>query len=317
MSVTASALTNTFSMPGYLNKENFPDLLSAQFDEIKSRKWARPVQGMKFFQVDKTGKDYMKESSIGGFGLMAESDDEDNVPMDHVIQGFDVTHTPVDYRLATRVSARLRETDQFSKIKGIQSSLLQAPMDTTEYICVDPFNTGFGSNAKFLCGDGMYLFDSGRPFEDPGAGTWSNLETASALTQAALATMRTNFRGTLNERGLKRPLVMKRLIVPPALEDTAREIITSSDKAHEMSNTTNVYKDKFEIHVWDYLTSSTAYFGTTMVDDLYELKFVWRVKPQSGSNTLSDNAQIMQHWVRMSCVTGCARPQALRGNAGA
>lgn len=317
MSVTASAVTNTFSQPGYLTGENFADLLTTQFDMIKDRKWKAPIQGKQFFALDNTSKDVMYESSIGGFGLMPESDDEDALPLDHAIPGLDVSHTPIDYRLAVRIKARLRETDQYGKIAKIQSMLAQSPVDTLEYILADAFNTGFGSNASWLCGDGMYLFDSGRYYEDNSQGTWSNLEEAGSLTQGALATMRQNFRKNLNERGIKRPLIMKRLIVPVDLEDTAREIITSDNKAVEMSNTANVYKDKFEIYVWDYLTSTTAWFGSTNIDDLYELKLIWRIKPQSGSNVLSDNPQIMQHWVRMSCVTGCARPHSIRGNAGA
>jgi hypothetical protein len=317
MAVSASPVSNTFSMPGVLLTANYPDILNEQFDRIKIRKWGIPVQGMDYFNVVKTSKDYIKHSYVTELGLLSKNDDEDKIPVDHPIQGFDNTHTPIDYRGSIRITKRLRETDQFAVIAKMQGALLQSAKDTTEYIAADAFNTGFGSNASWLCADGMYLFDSARPFEDPGLGTWSNLETASALTQASLATMRVNFRKTLNERGLIRPITMKTLVVPPDLEDKAYELIKSDKRAEDDMNATNVYQNRFEVKVWDYLTSSTAYFGMGPKDEAYELYFVWRVKPETATYNASENPDVLVHRVRMSCTTGCDRPHQIRGNAGA
>ena len=88
----------------------------------------------------------------------------------------------------------------------------RSPLDSIEYHSADVFNTGFDSTGQFLCGDGMFLFDVDRNFEDPRAGKWSNLETASALTADSLETIRLNFRANLNERGLLRPLNMQKII---------------------------------------------------------------------------------------------------------
>lgn len=317
MAVTASALTNTFSMPGVLLKDNYADILNTQFDKIKIRKWGIPVQGMDVYNVVTTSKDYIKHSYVTELGLLSKNDDEDSIPVDHPIQGFDNTHTPVDYRGSIRITKRLRETDQYAVIAKMQGALLQSAKDTTEYIAADAFNTGFGSNASWLCADGMYLFDSDRPFEDPGLGTWSNLETASALTQASLASMRLNFRKTKNERGLFRPVVMKTLVVPPALEDKAFELIKSDLRAEDDMNAKNVYQNRFEIKVWDYLTDENAFFGLGPKDEAHELYYIWRVKPETATYNASENPDVLVHRVRMSCVTGCDRPHNIRGNAGA
>lgn len=317
MAVTASAVSNTFSMPGVLLTNNYADILNTQFDKIKIRKWSVPVQGMDVYNVVTTSKDYVKHSYVTELGLLAKNDDEDRIPVDHPIQGFDNTHTPVDYRGSIRITKRLRETDQYAVIAKMQGALLQSAKDTTEYIAADAFNTGFGNNASWLCADGMYLFDSGRKFEDPGLGEWSNLETASALTQASLATMRLNFRKTLNERGLIRPIVMKTLIVPPALEDKAFELIKSDLRAEDDMNAKNVYQNRFEIKVWDYLTDENAFFGLGPKDEAHELYYLWRVKPETATYNASENPDVLIHRVRMSCVTGCDRPHNLRGNAGA
>jgi phage major head subunit gpT-like protein len=319
MSVTASARVPSYSMPGMLMKENFADLLNVQFKFVKERDFKAAIQGLKFFTVESTTKDYEKHSYVTGVGLMPKNRDADTLPLVSPIQGFNNTYTPEDYRMAIRIEKRLRETDQYGVIGKQMTSLTQAAKDTVEYYAADTFNTGFGTGASWLCADQMYLFDSARPMEDKSAGTWSNLETASALTQASLATMRVNFRKFVNERGLKRPLIMKSLVVPTALEDTARVILGSTQKPGVFLNDVNPYKSDYGIglEVWDYLTSDTAWFGMTDKQGGHELYWYWRVKPETYSNVLADNPDVWQARIRMSFVTGCDRPSTLRGNEGA
>src|SRR3990167_3402120 len=114
MAVTASAVTQSYSVPGVLLGANFADLLSSQFEEIKVRKWNQPTQGLALFRKESTSKAYIKESAVTGLGLMPQNDDEDNLPLDAPYQSFDVTMTPIDYRKAVRVTQKLRETDQHS-----------------------------------------------------------------------------------------------------------------------------------------------------------------------------------------------------------
>ena len=317
MSVTASALTPSYSAPGMLMKENFADLLNTQFKFVKQRDFKTPVQGLQFFTVESTRKDYEKHSYVTGIGLMPKNRDAQKLPFAEPIQGFDNTYTPEDFRLAFRIEKRLRETDQYGVIARQMNALTKSARDTVEYYAADAFNTGFGTGASWLCADGMYLFDSDRPMEDKSQGTWSNLETASALTQASLATMRVNFRKFVDERGLKKPLVMKTLIVPATLEDTAAVIMGSVQKPGVFLNDKNVYENKFEVKVWDFLSSDTAYFGMTAKDSGHELYWYWRVKPETYSNVLADNPDVWQARIRMSFVTGCDRPSTIRGNAGA
>lgn len=317
MAITASAASNNISHIGAIHKSQFPDLLNTNFKLIVDRAWSQEVQGLQHFKVESTSRDYIKESAITGIGLMQLNSDEDNLPVDTPIQGFDHQVELPDYRLSIRITERMREVDQFGKIGKLQSMLAQSPRDTLEYFSADCWNTGFDTTGQFLCGDGMFLFDSGRPFEDPRAGEWSNLETASALTADSLETIRLNFRANLNERGLLRPLNMQKIIVPPALEKKANELLKSSDKPETSLNDTNFLKGKFQISVWDYLTSTTAWFGCAAQDSLYELKWFWRVKPNFKSNPLSDNPDVYLQRVRMSFGIGCLRPHSLRGNAGA
>ena len=316
--VTASATSPSYSRPGALMKDNFPDLLNVQFREIKRRELSGPVQGLKFFTVRNTSRDYEKHNYVTGMGLAQKSRDVDRMPYAYILQGFDNTYTPDDFRLAVRVEKRLRETDQFGVISSLMSSLMQAGRDTVEYWAADAFNTGFTSAAKWVCADGMYLFDSGRPQEDAGQTSWSNLETGGAPTQAAIATMRVNFRKNVNSRGLVRPITMKTIICPPALEDTVVVNSNSSLKPGTSLNDDNYNKRHgFTIDVWDYLSSDTQWFGMGAKDMRHELFWYWRVKPETLTYLAGDNPDVTVHRLRMSYITGADRPCNLRGNVGA
>jgi phage major head subunit gpT-like protein len=48
------------------------------------------------------------------------------------------------------------------------------------------------------------------------------------------------------------------LLVPPALEETAWEIVNASGKMDTAENNPNFNKGKYKIIVWDYLTESNA-----------------------------------------------------------
>ena len=315
---SASAASNKAQgFLGAIVTQQFADLLDTSFEKVYKRTWNKEIQGLSHFKQENTKRDSVKESTITGLGLMQRNDDEDSLPLDTPLPGWDNETTPLDYRLSIRVTERMRETDQWGQIGKLQSMLARSPLDSIEYHSSDCFNTGFDSTGQFLCGDGMFLFDSGRPFEDASLGNWSNLETAAALTADSFETARLNFRATLNERGLLRPLNADKLTVPPALQKKAEEIFGSSLKPETSLNDVNFHKGQVKVDVWDYLTSSTAWFLCAPMDDLYELKWYWRVRPNFKGNALSDNPDVYMQRARMSFAAGCLRPHSLRGNVGA
>jgi len=251
--------------------------------------------------------------------VIPRSRDVDEYPRASAIQGFDVTITPNVYRMAMFVERRLRETDQFAVINKMFNGLNQSAKDTIELYAALPFNTTYAATADWLCGDGMLLVDKSRPYETPSLGTWDNDETAGALTQARIATMRTNFAKNKNERGFLRPLRMQKVVVPPDLEDTAITHLKSVLKPESSLNSTN-YLTQYGLsyEVWNYLTSATAWFGFTAMDSLYELKWVWGASPKIDVQDVeSGNVDVFGKRVRMVFQTGCLRPHSVRGNAGA
>ena len=314
---TASALSTSYSRPGVLMQNNYPDVLDARMEYVKRRKWEQPLEGMDYYVQRSTSRAYEMHSYVAGGRVVPRAHDVDAIPLIHVTPGFNNTYTPVEYKLGIRIGKRLRETDLFNVIDQHMEDLNQSARDTIELYAAMPFNAGFTNASEWVCADGMYLFDDSRNQELTSAGTWGNLETSAAMTQATIATMRLNFRKNKNENGMLRPLKMERLIIPADLEDTTITQLMSGAKPGTNLNDEN-YLTKYGLtyKVWNYLTSTTAFFGQSAKSDLYELFWYWGVRPEIMRYDVGNNPDVDAYRLRMVFVTGADRPMCVRGNVG-
>jgi|TARA_R110002126_G_scaffold105559_4_gene239927 hypothetical protein len=320
MSVTPSAIANWTAQTGTASAEQYPDVLNSRFDQIARREWDEPIQGLDMWNVRTTGKDAARHSYVASGGVIPQNRDVDRLPRQQPIQGFDNTYAPVGYRMAMWIEKRLLETQQFDVVDKQMADLNRSARLTVELYAALPFNTTFDSSVDWVCADGLRLIDSARNREDKAGGTWTNLETGGVPTQARVGQMRLNFRKNKDEFGDPAPLTMNELIIPPDLEDTVIENLESAQQPGTALNNKNfLTKYNLSYKVWDYLTSSTAWFGRAPKDSLYELYWYWGSNPAIDVTpvTYSSNPDVMGNRLRMFMVSGADRPHSVRGNAGA
>lgn len=321
MAVTASAQTVTNSLPGIHLKENFAALLETNLDLVKRRVWNRALMGLKFFRGETTRKDHVIRQYHYGMGLVPRNRDTESIPMDQSSLGFQNTITMVTYRLGVRFERATMDDDQYGVIGPKQAKFLECHNKTVEYTLADAVNGGFGTSgsAQFTCADGMYLFDSARNNPHPGVAQWSNLETASALTESSLWTMEQNFNSNLDERGHRAPLNMNRLIIPKALERKAIQLSRSAKTPEDALNSANQYEG-LKYDVWSYLSDTNMWVGFGgeggYQGEDNELVIIWRDKPDTVTYT-AGNPDVVNQRMRSRWAVGCDRPYAFRGNAGA
>ena len=319
--VAASSQTNSVSEPGILVKENFSEVLRRNLDLVLQREWDYDIMGSKFFNQENMDGENVRIGEFYGVGLVPVSRDADNVPVDEIGQGFVKTLNAITYRLAIDIEQALIEDDKLGVVGKRQTALATSAKRTVEYILADAFNRGFSSSAtQFTCADGEELFSDARNNPAPGGGTWSNLETAAALTSTSLWTMDTNFAANTDERNLLAPLDIRHLVVPKALAKKAWEITNSGQVPENAMNTAQYYNggQAVQVHPWNYLTSSTAWFGfgcADFQDPMNELYQFWRVPATPETSDPKEN--VVRQWIRYRTVNGAARPHAWRGNAGA
>lgn len=316
MSISASAITNWSAMPGAMLTDNYADLLNASFKEIIRNEWSEGINGLDFYRVVNSDRNYEKFSAVTGTTLIPISSDEEDIPQDQPIQGYDWTVTPKTFRRKITITKQMREDNLFSDVISNQQDLAESAKLTIEYWAAKSFNAGFGTSGDFLCSDGMYLFDSGRYREDSGQASWSNLETG-ALSGTSLATARVNAMKVTDGRGLIRGVNLETLLVPPDLAQKAFELNASDLRPEDAQNAKNWNKNVLNVRVWNKLTSATAWFVLGTVNRNYGLTWVWRVKPTPSSYNDGSNDDLFVQKIRFRFGQGAGIPYGLRGSTGA
>jgi len=119
------------------------------------------------------------------------------------------------------------------------------------------FNNAFNSSV-FSGGDGLPLCDDSHTH----VGTSETVDNdgSTALSATAVEATRLLMRQFTDETD---NLVISRgdtLLVPPALEETAWEVVNATGKMDTADNNPNFNKGKYKIITWDYLTDANNWF---------------------------------------------------------
>ena len=179
--------------------------------------------------------------------------------------GYEVSHEFVADNLYGIV------TDNGSKM------LAQSGRDTEERQAWALLNNSFTTQTSY---DGQPIVSAVHPLR--GGGTYANKPAvAEALAFTSLQASLERHMLMVNERGLKIRQTPTMLIVPVQLSWLANEILGSSLKPFEASNTDNVLsanKIGLKIVTSPYLTSPTAWW-TLVRKGQHRLNFFWRERP--------------------------------------
>lgn len=351
--VLAVAQSVIQATPGHELLEKYGALLRTGIDKAYKRVAKMPIQGQKFFMESTESKGYKKFQGKVGTGLMTQSRDNDLLPKIEGGLGFDYEISTAGYRAAIDVERELLEREQYGQIGKEQRDLAHASHRTIELLCADVFNRGFGGAsatysdpynaaglAPFTCEDGAYLISTQR--NNPAAGTWSNrlpdVEfTAGGNNDALLADLirdaKLAGRQYKNDDGVLSPMMLKRMIVSPVLEDTAQRVTgtkmvysgsgmvsgaassplggvtdyVSTESKFSDSAVNTITGTRYEVYDW--LSDGLIYFE---FEGENELELLWRVKP--GILTYTEgNPDMIHQRIRMSLGFGCPRPSTWMG----
>ena len=181
------------------------------------------------------------------------------------------------------ISRELNDDEKYGQMKKMAKALARAGRAKVEKDAITVLTKGFKSDEGAFKGrDGKELFHDQHPLVDSEK-TCSNLMTGE-LNEANLKKGIQMMASQLDEAGNLIQMKATKLIVPPALEDTALRLLHSSQLPGTNHNDTNEYlKNRLQVVVMDYLGataggSDTAWYlqdGTR-----HELNFFWRVKPE-------------------------------------
>lgn len=322
---TASAKSALFNNPAdTLVAEAFKLALARGLDKVWKREFEPPRQGEQFLRAETIKRETATYQTYRQMsGLVPQNRDTDELPFATTGDGFGYTVQTYNYRRAIQIEQTLIETDDVGVIRGRQADLARMSRQTIEHAVADIFNRGIDdgvmtNGSPVLADDGLYLVDSDRPNADPDAGTWSNLESTSAITPGSIFQAQLNARAMTGEDGELFPTMIKYIICRPQDSKTLWEIRNSQYRPTDAMNVTNYFKENaeahFDIKVYDYLTAPNIFYGLCdPKSETNELAIFWRVKP-NFKTWVGDNPDVQKQRVRMAWGFGLGSPrQAWRG----
>ena len=265
--------------------ENFGKLLYPGLRKIFFETYDEiPEQYSKIFNVQTSSSATETDHGMGAFGEWEERTSElDTVAYAKISDGGDVTYKHKAFTKGFMIGRELYDDEKYGQMKKMAKALARAGRAKVERDAITVLTKGFkGDSGAFKGRDELELFHDQHTLVDSEK-TCSNLMTG-VLNEVNLKKAIQMMGQQLDEAGGLIQMKATKLIVPPALEDTARRLLHSTQLPGTELNDTNEYlKDRLQIVVMDYLAevaggSDTMWF--LQDGSRHELNFFWRVKPE-------------------------------------
>lgn len=290
-------------------RQLFPDLnltsMLPAIDEVIMTKYAQlPPQYQQFYRTKSSKRSIEQTTEVTGFSTYGIVPEASNVRYDTPLPGYNKTYLHLQYGLGFKVSKIAMDDDQFGVIGKLASELGRSAHETRELAAAFPVNQGF--NSSYPGPDGVSLFNAAHPLV--GGGFQANrLSIASDPDVVSLRLALTDFRNTLNQRGLKQRIVPKTMVVPANLEFVAAELLSGTMRSDTANNAMNAFKKRSgypsfdNSTVWDYLTDPHAWMIWAAPEDT-EVRWYDREAFNTVHGIDFDSRSLKTAgWMRFSC----------------
>ena len=229
-----------------------------------------PMVEWKEIMLDlKTSDQYERRGRWAGFTYPEE------VPESEAIGAqdpkFDDTkdYTQVKYGTGFRISYEMKEFNKIGLMEKLSKNLRMVMEEGKDVEIAKMWNNTTATT--YAAGyDGFAIAYDSHTCLDDAASTYDN-KLGSALSTSTLESMRNYFDYLKDDQGNVITANPSHLVVNYSLVVTAEELLGSSQKPHEFSNTIN-YFNSADLKIFDYhrLSSTTAWFAIAKNDPNYE-----------------------------------------------
>jgi phage major head subunit gpT-like protein len=300
-----------------MNRATFSkSVVPGLFAFMNSALTRRPKYYDQITKVKTSKKAYEENAYFAGLGLFAEKPEGEGIAYDSFIQGPTKRWVAKTFGLGLKISEELIEDSLYpdvpSEMGEMTKELGNSAAETLELLVHDMYNNGT-SVSYHTAGDGLALFST--LHKSLNGSTWSNRSAADgALSASTLRQGFLDFENTLSDRGIQQVQAPKILLVPPALEYTARELVHSTYTPEDNNNSINALQSRnLKIVMDPFLTSSTAWF--LLGDDNPIITFMRRSPKFAQDGDFETGDAKFKGTFRMS--VECNKPIGIYMNAGA
>jgi phage major head subunit gpT-like protein len=207
------------------------------------------------FNVQTSQKAYERVVTTGSLGLMKPKVEGGAGEFDSISEQYLTTFTHATYNKSISISKEMVQDQDWLTITSLTRELAESAARSRQYYGAKVFNLAFDTTTY---GDGQFLCDTDHPYGAENSATYSNNGT-TALSHSALSAARIAMRKFPDTRGNPVGAMGDVLLVPPDLENTALEIVMSTQKSGTNNNDANVLSN-IRVIVWDWLTDTNNWF---------------------------------------------------------
>lgn len=206
--------------------------------------------------------DYYRDMRIAGLGPAVELAEGQAIPTDVPVSGTTKTYTLRQFGTGFRMTHRMDKFNKYNLWQRWSKQLGQVMKETKDIEVHVMFNNP--TSTALTCGVG---FDSKAIADNAhtglGGGTTSNYDNylGAGLSYAALDAMRYYFKTAKDDNGGLMSGSPTHLVFEPTLYSTVQELLNSSNRPHEISNTVNAFKGSVKPYENPRLISTTAWFA--------------------------------------------------------
>jgi len=238
-----------------------------------------PPEYTEFMNVADMETNPEKEAQYSGMGTMPAKPEGEQFTLDKPLPGGNVTYTATSYGLGFEVTYENWRDDLYRYWPEMTAELARSARNRQEVNAFALLNGAFGTT--FTGFNGVQLCSTAQtPIANSGLGNFANRPSPDVgFSITGIQNMILRFRGMKDERGFPRRLKPAMLLIDPANQFAAREILGSGGKPFTADNEINsLVADMNTYMVCTYFTSPTQWFALARKGE-HDLNFRWRDRP--------------------------------------
>lgn len=267
-----------------------------------------------FFNVLTSGADSEMYHSFGSISPDAWDNFKNTgaIPSVSFDRGYKTTFTHDEFIVKLPIRKTLIEDNKYPQILDAAKQLGFSGARKRERDAASVFNNY--TSTSYLGGDAVALCSNSHPNGPHKSSTQDNLYAATALSATNVETVRLAMMAFTDDVGELAGVVPDLLIVPPALENTAKDICEAEGQLDSADNNLNPQRGRFTYIMHPLLSSGTTWF---MVDRaLMKQSLIWfdriplDIYPENSDQTVYLNyiarARNSKGWRDWRWIAGCA-----------
>ena len=242
-------------------RSRFTDVITPGLFAVMTEEYKRyPETWRELVNVKKSTNTYEECSYLTGLGMIPKMPEGTGVVYDARIQAYKKRWTHDTWGGGLRITQEAIEEDRYDVMESGSRELGVSARETRHVRVASIWNTGFGTT-EHVAGDTLAIFSASHP--KLAGGLWSNLATASNLSYSVLQSMIMAYENQTDHRNKKIIQTPMILLVAPANEFKALELLRSigiPESAQNEPNAVRLARPRLRMIVWPYLTASNATF---------------------------------------------------------